>query len=166
MTQWKLNTDSIEMVGQYDIVILFPTASQAEWYLDNCYDHWPKLVVASADNEYPKNKSLRKTFLHNWCSNKKLTIVLFGWHCLENMPKCASTNVITLDKLIMESCRDKDASIYNSLEMNWDPIMLARMIRALSETSTTRNSNFDYRTVKHEMYDFTKVPDWLIDLIK
>lgn len=166
MTQWNIDTTDIQMVGQFDIVIIFPTGAQAQWYLDNCYDHWPKLIVASADNEYPKNQTLRKTFLHNWCSNKKLTIVLFGWHCMQNMPTCASTNVVTLDKWIIESCRTKDASIYNELEMDWNPVKLARIIRALSETSTTRNSNFDYKTVKKEMYDFDKVPEWLINLIK
>jgi hypothetical protein len=50
--------------------------------------------------------------------------------------------------------------------LDWNPIKLARIIRGICETTSTRNAGFAYRDVKKDMHDFSKVPAWLIDLIK
>lgn len=165
--QWQItNGDSIPSVNLFRRIILFDTAKQAKWYLDNCYDHWPKVVVMSADGVYPKNYTLQKTAKHNWLSNSGLTIFVMGWHSLEKMPKPATKIVFSLDRLIVESCRDRDDSMYSELILDWNPIKLARIIRGICETTSTRNAGFAYRDVKTDMHDFSKVPAWLIDLIK
>lgn len=158
--------DDIAMIGQFRHVILFDTADQAKWYLDNCYDHWPRIIVMSTDGVYPKNNTLKRAVQHNWVSNSELIVLVMGWHSLQNMPQPATKAIFTLDRWIVDSCRDRDDSIYSELAIDWNPVKLSRIIRCLCETVTTRNTGFGYRGVKSEMYDFDKLPEWLVDLIK
>lgn len=165
--QWNITSgDAIPSVNLFRRIILFDTATQAKWYLDNCFDHWPKVVIMSADGVYPKNHALKNVVKHNWLSNSELTIFVMGWHSLGKMPKPASKITFSLDRLIMEACRDRDDSMYSEVRLDWNPIKLARIIRGICETTNTRGSSFGYRDANEDMHDFSKVPNWLIDLIK
>ena len=162
----ELNSNNIPMIAGISHVIIFPTAEQAEWYLDNCYDYWPKLVVMSADGKYPTHQKLNAAAHNAWERDTKLSIFVMGWHLLDSMPEPATSRVFTLDQLFVDSCRRHNASIFNDIiNKEFTPISLARTIRALMETSTSKGSAIGVQQVKPEMYNWRRMPPWIYDLI-
>ena len=44
--------------NRHSVVVVFPDAERAKWYIDNCFEFYVRVIVVSMDGVYPEHPHL------------------------------------------------------------------------------------------------------------
>lgn len=165
-----INTAAIDISMQLNrmtVLVVFPDAQRAQWYMDNCYEYYTRVLVVSMDGVYPYHHALKDSVKRLW-EDPDTNIIVFGMHCIEDNPP--QGNVFSFDKWAIELCRKRSSPIHRSvapLRFGDDPVMLARMVEIFANSHNARNKKgISMRSVKQENYDWGRMPGWIRKLIE
>jgi hypothetical protein len=149
------------------VLVVFPDHLAARWYLDNCFEYYTRVLVVSQDGVYPQHPALRRSVDQLW-QDPDANIVVFGTHCIEPNPPAGL--VFSFDKWAIELCRKRSSPVHRAIApLDWgsDPVAVARMVEIFASSRNARNGkNVNMRSVKPENYDWSRMPDWIHNLIK
>lgn len=166
----EINTAAIDISMQLNrmtVLVVFPDAERAQWYMDNCFEYYTRVIVVSADGVYPYHHALKDSVSRLW-QDPNTSIIVFGSYCIEDDPPAGT--VFNFDKWAVELARTRTSSIHNSIaDLDWvnDPIKLARMIEIFANSRNNRNGKtINIRSVKQENYNWNKLPKIINFLIK
>lgn len=165
-----INTATINISMQLNrqtVLVVFPDAERAQWYMDNCFEYYTRALVVSMDGVYPYHHALKDSVERLW-QDPEANIVVFGTHCIEGNPPAGS--VFSFDKWAIELCRKRSSPVHRAIApLDWgsDPIMIARMVEVFASSRNARNGkSVHMRNVKPDNYDWTRMPGWIHNLIK
>jgi hypothetical protein len=154
-------------LNRHTVIVVFPDAERAKWYMDNCFLYYTRVIVVSMDGVYPYHHALKESVELLW-QDYEANFIVFGTHCIENC--LPAGNVFSFDKWAIELCRKRSSPIHKSIApLNWgsDPIVIARMIEILANSRNGRNGkNINMYNVKEQNYDWSRMPEWIFNLIK
>ncbi len=149
------------------VLVVLPDAERADWYMENCYEYYTRVIVVSADGVYPYHHKLKELVKDLW-EDPTTNIFVFGNWCIQDNPPAG--NVFSLDRWAVELSRKRSSRIHKSVaSLDWteDPIVLARMIRIFASGKNYRNSSdINMYNVKQQNHNFEKIPEKLHFLIK
>lgn len=161
------NIDVSMRLNRHTVVVVFPDAERAKWYMDNCFLYYTRALIVSMDGVYPYHHALKESVELLW-QDHEANFIVFGTHCIEENPPAG--HVFSFDKWAIELCRKRSSPIYNSIApLDWgeDPIMLARMVEIFANSRNGRNGkNVNMYNVKQQNYDWDRMPEWINTLIK
>jgi len=165
-----INTAAINISMQLNrmtVLVVFPDADRAQWYMDNCFEYYTRVLVVSMDGVYPYHHALKDSVKNLW-EDPNTSIIVFGTHCIQDNPPAG--HVFSFDKWAVELCRKRSSPIHRSiapLTFGDDPIMLARMIEIFANSRNNRNNQgINMHNVKQENYDWNRMPKWINRLIE
>ena len=67
----KTNIDTSQLdiameQNRHSVVVVFPDAERAKWYIDNCFESHVRVIVVSMDGVYPEHLTLAKKVKDIW----------------------------------------------------------------------------------------------------
>lgn len=156
-----INTASIDISMQQNrqtVLVVFPDAERAAWYMDYCYVYYTRVLVVSMDGVYPYHHALKDSVERLW-RDPDVSVVVFGSYCIVDDPPAGS--VFNWDRWAIESVRKRTSSVHNSvasLDFAEDPASLARMIEIFANSQNNRTGkNVNVHNIKQENYDLNRL---------
>ena len=153
-------------LNRMTVLVVFPDAERAQWYIDNCFEYYTRVIVVSMDGVYPYHHALKDSVNRLW-QDPNTSIIVFGSYCIEDNPPAGV--VFNFDKWAIELARTRTSTIHDSIaNLNWmdDPKTLARMIEIFANSRNNRNGKtVNIHNVKHENYNWNKLPETVRKLI-
>jgi len=163
-----INTATIDISMELNrgiVLVVFPDAERAAWYMENCYEYYTRVIVVSMDGVYPYHHALKENVCKLW-GDDNTNCVVFGSWCIQGIEPAGT--VFSLDKWAVELCRKRSSTVHNSIaSLDWveDPIVLARMIEVFAN-SRSRGAHINMSSVKESNYDWNCLPPTLRRLIE
>ena len=111
------------------VLVVFADKNRANWYMENCFEYYTRVLVTSMDGIFPKHPELKTDVKKLWRDNNA-NLIVFGTHCIENNPPAG--NVFSFDKWAIEYARRRSNVVQRSVaNLDWadDPIRIARMVQ-------------------------------------
>ena len=165
----QINTNDIDITMQqnrHSVVVVFPDAERAKWYLDNCFDFYTRVIVVSMDGVYPLHKKLSEKVGEIW-DDPDARFVVFGAHAIEHDPP--EGTIWNMDAWAVNYSRKRTSVIHRAIaDLEWsnDPVALARMIELFANMQNNRNSKLlSINSVKDVNHDLSVIPNNLRYLI-
>ena len=67
----KTNIDTSQLdiameQNRHSVVVVFPDAERAKWYIDNCFEFYVRVIVVSMDGVYPEHPTLANKVKDIW----------------------------------------------------------------------------------------------------
>ena len=167
----NLNVKDIDIVmeqNRHSVIVVFPDAERAKWYLDNCFEYYVRVIVVSMDGIYPEHDKLKqKVFTEIW-TDPSARFVVFGAHAIEDNPP--SGTIWNMDAWAVNYSRKRTSIIHRAIaDLEWsnDPVSLARMIELFANMQNNRNSKLvSINSVKEGNHDLSVLPNNLRFLIE
>lgn len=169
----KINVDTSQLdiameQNRHSVVVVFPDAERAKWYIDNCFEYYTRVIVVSMDGVYPLHSALKeKVFTDIW-KDAGARFVVFGAHALEDNPP--SGTIWNMDAWAVNYSRKRTSIIHRAIaDLEWanDPVSLARMIELFANMQNNRNSKLvSINSVKEVNHDLSVIPNNLRFLIE
>lgn len=164
-----INTAAIDVsmkLNRHTVLVVFPDAERASWYIDHCFEYYTRVIVVSMDGVYPYHHALKESVEQLW-QDPDTSLVVFGNWCIDDNPPAGT--VFSFDKWAVDYCRKRSSPIHRAiLDLEWteDPVKLARMIEVFANSKNNRNGkNINMRSVKSSNYDWDRIPDTIRRLI-
>jgi len=164
-----INTATIDISMQQNrqtVLVIFPDAERAKWYMDSCFIYYTRVLVVSMDGVYPYHPALKDSVRRLWQDENTVSVV-WGSYCIESDPPAGL--IFNWDKWALESVRTRTSTIHSSVvNLDWtqDPIMIARMTEIFAGSRNNRNSKpISVQSVKSENYDLNRLNSTIYKLI-
>ena len=165
----QINLDDIDITMQqnrHSVVVVFPDAERAKWYLDNCFDYYTRVIIVSMDGVYPLHHKLSEKVKEIW-QDSGARFVVFGAHAIEQNPPAGT--IWNMDAWAVNYSRKRTSVIHRAIaDLEWsnDPVALARMIELFANMQNNRNSKLlSINSVKEVNHDLSVIPNNLRYLI-
>ena len=165
----QINLDNIDITMQqnrHSVVVVFPDAERAKWYLDNCFDYYTRVIIVSMDGVYPLHHKLSEKVKEIW-QDTGARFVVFGAHAIEQNPPAGT--IWNMDAWAVNYSRKRTSVIHRAIaDLEWsnDPVALARMIELFANMQNNRNSKLlSINSVKEVNHDLSVIPNNLRYLI-
>lgn len=165
----QINLDDIDITMQqnrHSVVVVFPDAERAKWYLDNCFDYYTRVIIVSMDGVYPLHHKLSEKVKEIW-QDTGARFVVFGAHAIEQNPPAGT--IWNMDAWAVNYSRKRTSVIHRAIaDLEWsnDPVALARMIELFANMQNNRNSKLlSINSVKEVNHDLSVIPNNLRYLI-
>jgi hypothetical protein len=149
------------------VLVVFADKNRANWYMENCFEYYTRVLVTSMDGIFPKHPELKTDVKKLWRDNNA-NLIVFGTHCIEDNPPAG--NVFSFDKWAIEYARRRSNVVQRSVaNLDWadDPISIARMVEVFANSRNNRNNiPLNMYSVKETNYDWDRLPKTLKRLIR
>ena len=139
----NIQTDDIDIAmeqNRHSVVVVFPDAERAKWYLDNCFEYYVRVIVVSMDGVYPEHPVLSKKVEEIWQDEGARFVVFGAWAIEENPP---AGTIWNMDAWAVNYSRKRTSIIHRAIaDLEWanEPVRLARMIELFANMQNNRNS--------------------------
>ena len=67
------------------VLVVFADKNRANWYMENCFEYYTRVLVTSMDGIFPKHPELKTDVKKLWRDNNA-NLIVFGTHCIEDNP--------------------------------------------------------------------------------
>ena len=85
-------TDTVELdiameQNRHSVVVVFPDADRAKWYIDNCLEFYVRVIVVSMDGvRHPNTPTLANKVKEIWQDEGARFVVFGAWAIEDNPP--------------------------------------------------------------------------------
>ncbi len=167
----KIQIDTAELdiameQNRHSVVVVFPDADRAKWYIDNCLEFYVRVIVVSMDGVYPEHPTLANKVKEIW-QDEGARFVVFGAWAIEDNPPAGT--IWNMDAWAVNFSRKRTSIVHRAIaDLEWanEPVRLARMIELFANMQNNRNSKLvSINSVKSENHDFNLLPNNLRYLI-
>ena len=103
-------TELVDVVNsrEHQRIILIPSQSSADFFLEHIYAHNYSFVIVTADQSYPKDKKVRDLLWEKIDNDFKTTIIILGRldkDIIERLKKSATENIFSMNKILTYDLR-------------------------------------------------------------
>ena len=108
--------------------VLLPEYKHAQHFLKTVYPYYPDCVIMTADKSMPSLEESYIEAIELWQFNENIRIAVFGAHCLDRMPKPASSHMVIMDMLLSHTEVARKSAYNKESKMDLRPAGLAVML--------------------------------------
>ena len=135
-------TELVDVVNsrEHQRIILIPSQSSADFFLEHIYAHNYSFVIVTADQSYPKDKKVRDLLWEKIDNDFKTTIIILGRldkDIIERLKKSATENILSMNKILTYDLRVifpyEDQEYGHKMKMNFTKEKFSHLMGILNQ---------------------------------